>query len=203
MGDNGRLYVSEDMVPAFRKLVCHADIVTPNQFEAELLTGLTIASLDDAVKTCNHLHSLGPKRVILTSLELPESPGQLVILGSDTDAGVFSVTIPKLDCYFTGTGDMMAAVLLGWSGIEATLPKALEKAVSSVQGVIKVTQAYYTERLKEVRKKKGLAEEGGTEGLEKQTVLDARELRLVAGRHDVMSPKVLCTAVKVADPAER
>lgn len=35
MGDNGRLYVAEDCVPAYKSLIPFADLILPNQFEAE------------------------------------------------------------------------------------------------------------------------------------------------------------------------
>lgn len=35
MGDNGKLYVAEEVVPAYQSLVEHADLILPNQFEAE------------------------------------------------------------------------------------------------------------------------------------------------------------------------
>lgn len=35
MGDQGRLYVNDDVVPAYKKLIHHADLILPNQFEAE------------------------------------------------------------------------------------------------------------------------------------------------------------------------
>ena len=35
MGDNGKLYVAPDVVPAYKKLVHNADLILPNQFEAE------------------------------------------------------------------------------------------------------------------------------------------------------------------------
>ncbi|KAJ8129691.1 hypothetical protein O1611_g3939 [Lasiodiplodia mahajangana] len=35
MGDNGKIYVAEDVVPAYRSLIHHADLILPNQFEAE------------------------------------------------------------------------------------------------------------------------------------------------------------------------
>lgn len=35
MGDNGKIYVAEDVVPAYRGLVPYADLILPNQFEAE------------------------------------------------------------------------------------------------------------------------------------------------------------------------
>jgi pyridoxine kinase len=38
MGDNGNLYVAPDVVPVYKSLVHHADLVLPNQFEAECAT---------------------------------------------------------------------------------------------------------------------------------------------------------------------
>jgi pyridoxine kinase len=35
MGDNGNLYVAQDVVPAYRRMVEGADLILPNQFEAE------------------------------------------------------------------------------------------------------------------------------------------------------------------------
>jgi pyridoxine kinase len=35
MGDNGKLYVEEDVVPAYKNLIKDADLILPNQFEAE------------------------------------------------------------------------------------------------------------------------------------------------------------------------
>lgn len=35
MGDNGKLYVAEDVPPAYKNLIKDADLILPNQFEAE------------------------------------------------------------------------------------------------------------------------------------------------------------------------
>jgi pyridoxine kinase len=35
MGDNGELYVAEDVVSAYKVLVHDADLILPNQYEAE------------------------------------------------------------------------------------------------------------------------------------------------------------------------
>ncbi|KAF3762541.1 Ribokinase-like protein, partial [Cryphonectria parasitica EP155] len=45
MGDNGRLYVAQDVVPAYKSLLPHADLILPNQFEAELLSGVEITDM--------------------------------------------------------------------------------------------------------------------------------------------------------------
>lgn len=38
MGDNGKLYVAEEVVPAYKSLLQYADLMLPNQFEAEYVT---------------------------------------------------------------------------------------------------------------------------------------------------------------------
>ena len=35
MGDNGKLYVADDVVPAYKALLHDADLILPNQYEAE------------------------------------------------------------------------------------------------------------------------------------------------------------------------
>ena len=40
MGDNGKLYVAEDVVPAYKGLIRDADLILPNQFEAEYVLSL-------------------------------------------------------------------------------------------------------------------------------------------------------------------
>lgn len=35
MGDNGHLYIPEDEVPQYKALLREADLILPNQFEAE------------------------------------------------------------------------------------------------------------------------------------------------------------------------
>jgi pyridoxine kinase len=35
MGDNGKIYVAEEVVPAYKALIPYADLILPNQFEAE------------------------------------------------------------------------------------------------------------------------------------------------------------------------
>ena len=35
MGDRGKLYVGEDVVPAYKEIIRDADLILPNQFEAE------------------------------------------------------------------------------------------------------------------------------------------------------------------------
>lgn len=38
MGDNGKLYIPEDEVPEYKSLLREADLILPNQFEAEYVS---------------------------------------------------------------------------------------------------------------------------------------------------------------------
>ena len=65
MGDDGRIYVPEGAVALYRdEIVPLASVLTPNQYEAELLTGMKISSEADALAACQALHARGPKTVV-------------------------------------------------------------------------------------------------------------------------------------------
>jgi pyridoxine kinase len=52
LGDGGKLYVPAELVDAYRtEIVPLAAVVTPNQFEAELLTGRPVRTQADAVRS--------------------------------------------------------------------------------------------------------------------------------------------------------
>ncbi|KAJ8793607.1 hypothetical protein J1605_003615 [Eschrichtius robustus] len=130
MGDKwngeGSMYVPEDLLPVYReKIVPVADIITPNQFEAELLSGRKIHSQEEALEVMDVLHSMGPDTVVITSSDLPSPRGSnyLIALGSQRtrtpDGSVVTQRIRmemrKVDAVFVGTGDLFAAMLLAWT----------------------------------------------------------------------------------------
>lgn len=70
LGDNGALYVPESLIPIYQnEILPLSDIVTPNQYEAEWLTGIKIASVEDAWKATEWFHSKGVKTVVLSSTD--------------------------------------------------------------------------------------------------------------------------------------
>ncbi|TSK17907.1 Pyridoxal kinase [Bagarius yarrelli] len=126
LGDHGSMYVPQDLYPVYKdKVVPVADIITPNQFEAELLTGKNISTEQDAVEVMDLLHNMGPDTVVITSSDLPPRLGDryLVSLGSQRIVmpdGTFTtqrvrIEVPKVDAVFVGTGDLFAAMLLAWT----------------------------------------------------------------------------------------
>eukprot|EP01032_Pedospumella_encystans_P011641 gene11641-13526_t len=140
LGDNNQYYVPVALVETFKtQLIPRAYMITPNQFEAELLTGIKIQTEEDAVKALIQLHQLGPEIVVLTSAELisetdPSSSPSLhcyvlypSVHNSETavnkervgnsEGKVLNVTrieVSKLAGSFTGTGDATAALMLAW-----------------------------------------------------------------------------------------
>ena len=76
MGDVGRGIFVREGIPEFlrNRALPAADIITPNQFELELLTGIKTRTLEDAIAGAKAAHKLGPKIVLVTSL--PWTPRQ-------------------------------------------------------------------------------------------------------------------------------
>ena len=119
MGDDGRLYCRPEMPAAFRgDILPIASVITPNQFEAELLSGVSISSEVEALRACEVLHSRGPHTVILTSLDLPGWRDSVTVLASTTlpqaagSAAGLRLRVPRVHAYFTGTG-------VGFSGLHS------------------------------------------------------------------------------------
>ncbi|KAJ4163869.1 hypothetical protein LMH87_005573 [Akanthomyces muscarius] len=119
MGDNGNLYVAADVVPAYKSLLSYADLIIPNQFEAELLSEVKITDMDSLAAAIQALHTKHRvPHVVITSVSIasPDVPaGHLCVVGSTmTSTGgarLFKAVFPSIDCYFCGTGDMFGALV--------------------------------------------------------------------------------------------
>ncbi|QRW02447.1 thiamine biosynthesis protein [Ceratobasidium sp. AG-Ba] len=70
MGDDGRMYVADDVLPIYRdRLLPLATIITPNWFEVELLTKIELTSRDSLRSALKILHTtLGVRHVVITSV---------------------------------------------------------------------------------------------------------------------------------------
>ncbi|XP_076975143.1 pyridoxal kinase [Tamandua tetradactyla] len=194
MGDKwdgeGSMYVPEDLLPVYReKVVPVADIITPNQFEAELLTGRKIHTQEDALEVMDALHAMGPDTVVITSSDLPSTLGRdyLIALGSQrtwkpdgsTVTERIRLEIRRVDAVFVGTGDLFAAMLLAWTHKHPKdLKVACEKTVSAMHHVL----------LRTIECAKGQAGKG-------QKPSPAQlELRMVQSKRDIEDPEIVVQA---------
>ena len=135
------MYVRAGIPEAFRdRLVPLADIVTPNPFELELLTGVAPATLEAARAAARILIGRGPGLVIATGLQLAEAPGELGVLAA-TREQAWLVRHPRRVVRVWGTGDAFAALFLGAYLGRRDAKAALEHAVAALDEVLAVAEA--------------------------------------------------------------
>ncbi|HXC28172.1 MAG TPA: pyridoxal kinase, partial [Stellaceae bacterium] len=97
-------YVRDGVAEFFRdRALAMADIVTPNRFELEYLTGHAAGDLREAAAAAAALRAQGPGIVLLTSLSL--LPDHLTMLASG-DSGAWAVETPHLPVELNGCGDV-------------------------------------------------------------------------------------------------
>ncbi len=154
MGDVGRgVFVRPEIPEAMRLAVAEADILTPNQFELELLTGQSAATLEAALGAVGALRSQmrvsGPRIVLLTSLMREDAPHDTIETLCVTDDGAYLVSTPliALEPPRNGTGDAIAALFLGHYLKTGSAQAALELAVSALYKLLEVTQAAGTREI--------------------------------------------------------
>ena len=144
-----------------------------------------------------------PLAVVITSAELASStPDELTLVASTmerTDA--HGATIPaqmctarfaRLRAYFTGTGDLLAALLLAWlSRRPADLVGAIRAALSSMQHVLRRTAERAGVGLESAGGAAGAGQAGeGAQGKRTAASCRQRELRLVENIRGILDPPI-------------
>jgi pyridoxine kinase len=133
-------YVTGGIAEFFRdRALALADIVTPNRFELEYLTGAGVASLAEAAAAAEQLHAQGPSIVLVTSLDAePAQPERVRMLASGPD-GAWAVETPRLPVVLNGCGDVTAALFLAHLLRGEPLPDALALTAAAIFAVIERT----------------------------------------------------------------
>lgn len=143
MGDVGRGLFVNPAIPDFLRdqAIPFANIITPNQFEFELLTGSRLTSVAEAVAVARQMRGRGPDTIIITSLTTPDIPADQLGTLAVNGQGAWLVSTPKLDLHPlpNGMGDVFAATLLGRLMDGKTLPEALELATATLYSLVKAT----------------------------------------------------------------
>lgn len=133
MGDRGALYVDRDQVEFFRSsAVAAADILTPNAFEAALLTGQAVRRTGDALAAADALRARGARAVVVTGLE---TGGSVRAVAVDDD-GAWRVDVPRVAAPAYGAGDLFSALLLAHRLAGRPLADGMARAASSVHAVL-------------------------------------------------------------------
>jgi pyridoxine kinase len=141
IGDTGRGVFVREGIPQFMrdKAVPAADVVTPNQFELDYITGRetkTLATARDAVKA---VHDLGPRAVLVTSLRNEDTPEDAVAMLASDETGQFRLRTPRLPVAANGAGDCIAALFFAHYLRTGKIDEALSRAGSAVHGLLAKT----------------------------------------------------------------
>ena len=130
-------YVTAGIAEFFRdRALAMADIVTPNRFELEYLTGHTVATLAEAGVAAAALRALGPRIVLVTSIEVEGDRIAMLAAGPD---GVWAVETLRLPVMLNGCGDVTAALFLGRLLRGESLGDVLALTAASMCGIIEAT----------------------------------------------------------------
>jgi pyridoxine kinase len=132
-------YVRDGVAEFFRDAaLALADIVTPNRFELEFLTGRAIGGLAEAADAAAALRARGPGVVLVTSLDAV--PDHLTMLACGPE-GAWAVETPRLPVMLNGCGDVTAALFLARLLGGENLAEALALTAASMFAVIETTVA--------------------------------------------------------------
>jgi pyridoxine kinase len=141
IGDVGRGIFVRPGIPEFMKAkaVPAADIITPNQFELDYLSGRASGTMAQACDALKAVHDLGPRAILVTSLHTTETPEDSIDLLASDDSGYFRLRTPKLPLNINGAGDAIAALFFAHYLGEENIGEALSRAASSIFGILSKT----------------------------------------------------------------
>lgn len=141
IGDVGRgVFVRPGIPELIRdQAVPRADIVTPNHFELDYLSAVPSRDRASFRTALDVVHGLGPWTILVTSVDLDDTPEDAVDLVVSDDGAAWRVRTPKLAVSVNGAGDMIAALFLVARTRGDSAAAALAHAASATYGVLKAT----------------------------------------------------------------
>jgi pyridoxine kinase len=141
IGDVGRGIFVRPGVPEFMRdhAVPAADIITPNQFELEYLSDIKTDSLAGVKDAIAAVHQLGPRVVLVTSIETRDMPADALDLIAGEGGRFWRVRTPRLSLSVNGAGDAIAALFFVHYARSGSAQSALIEASASIFGLLKRT----------------------------------------------------------------
>ncbi|ANG85662.1 pyridoxal kinase PdxY [Microbacterium aurantiacum] len=121
------------------KVVPAADIITPNQFELGFLTGTEPSDLASTLKSADRARAMGPRTVLVTSVERPDRPEGTIEMLAVTDDGAWLVRTPHIPMKANGSGDVTAALFTAHLTATGNAADALARTTSSVFDLLQNT----------------------------------------------------------------
>ena len=143
MGDNGKLYstYNEEMCREMKKLITHADIITPNLTECCRLTDTPYKDAGwkkkELYRMAETLSAQGPEKVVITGIKQGEFIANYVYeRAGENQAFVREprwIRTHKVGTERSGTGDVFASIIAA----DAVNGVAFDKSVKKASGFVK------------------------------------------------------------------
>ena len=137
---------------------------------------------------------------------------------TDGSPRLFKIDVPAIDCFFSGTGDMFAALTVvrlreaiserslgstrSWvspddvNAVDLPLAKAAEKTLGSIQAVLEKTKNARDAALEGMRGPMGALEKDSEKRLHLRKT-KAAEVRVVRNQDDLRNPKIIYRAASL------
>lgn len=142
------LYIPKEQADySMEKLLPLSDILTPNHFELEYLSGRNIANEKELVEAVKSHPLLSQKQIILTTAELSKNVNhqlEVILIERGVLTHFYSENIPV---EVVGTGDLFTGVLSAQLTLGHSLPTAIQTSMNFLSKVLKYV---HTHRLKEM-----------------------------------------------------
>ena len=138
------IYVKPGIDAFFRdRAIPAADLVTPNHFELEHLTGRTVSTMNEALAAARTLLQGGPRLALITSLRRADAPPDTIEMIAVTPDAAWRIATPMIGFEIApnGTGDAVAALFTAHWIEGDEIADALGKAASSIFAVLEATEA--------------------------------------------------------------
>ena len=128
-------------IPEFMRdrVVPAADVITPNHFELDFLSGRETRTVSDVLDAVDAVRTDGPSTVLVTSVLTDETPDGSVDVVAVSEDGAWSCRTPLLPITPNGCGDVTAAVFLAHLLRTGSAETALQRVTSTVFGILEKT----------------------------------------------------------------
>ncbi|GAB3662072.1 pyridoxal kinase [Nocardioides korecus] len=141
LGDVGRgMFVRPGIPELMRdRVVPAADVITPNHFELDFLSGRTTRTTAEVLDAVDAVRAAGPGTVLVTSVLTDDTPADTVEVVAVSDEGAWAVRTPLLPLSPNGCGDVTAAVFLAHLLRTGSAETALARVTATVFGILERT----------------------------------------------------------------
>ena len=144
MGDNGRPYptYTKEMCEEMKKLVCYADILTPNVTEACILTDTPYREKfknSELYAMAEKLSEKGASKIVISGVKMENYIGNVVY---EKNGIKKIIRMKKVGMERSGTGDIFASIIAADCVNGVDLETSVKKAGSFIKKCIIATEKY-------------------------------------------------------------